>query len=748
MQHVNMRTSVVYLILVSLLSIPEQSVSSPENKNEDNRPRVGLVLSGGGALGLAHIGVLQVLEELHVPVDCVVGTSMGALVGGIYATGIAPKRMQEVIEHSDIASLFNDRPPRTEIAQRLKWDNYRPLFDLEFGFNDGEFQLPSGASAGYKFELFLKELIGTGASVSNLNFDELPTPYRAVATDLETGEMKVFSHGDLPKAMRASMSLPAILAPTEIDGRFYIDGGMANNLPVDVGRNLCGDVLIAVNLGTKPKPIDEVRTTVGVAVQSLVLLTEQNVADSLKSLTSNDVLIVPDLEGFDSSGFSDKQSIIERGKAAALENEAMLAKLAISPAAYQRWLENRRIKERPALKITRITAKTTGVVNEKAILRDLTTAPGDDFDTVKLNNDMVEIYGRGDFSYVGYSILPDEGNATIEINADSKPWGPGYLKFGLGAATDFNSPTQLNLAASYRKTWINALGAVWRTDLQIGYDSFLTTEFFQPLQVRDGAFISPYIGARRHFIQFYDKQIHLGEFTVTRYQTGLNFGITGHIGELKIGPYISQIDSSPDFGGLTPLLPAENVTQKGLLLAGVYDQLDSLIFPRSGLHAAFNVMSVKEQESGDPDIDFTRAQAAVTGAGSFGRNTLSAHLEWGNEISGVDDVSIFNAFELGGPRRLSGLFLNQLTGSHYNLATLSYYYQYASLPPQIGRGLYVGSSIEAGRINDAFMEDPWDWVTSGSVFWGADTILGSAYIGYGISSLDQRTFYLVIGPSF
>jgi NTE family protein len=181
---------------------------------------------------------------------------------------------------------------------------------------------------------------------------------------------------------------------------------------------------------------------------------------------------------------------------------------------------------------------------------------------------------------------------------------------------------------------------------------------------------------------------------------------------------------------------------------GVYDALDSLIFPRSGLHAAFNVLTVKETESGDPDINFTRAQASVTGARSFNRNTISAHLEWGDEISGVDDLSIFNAFELGGPRRLSGLFLDQLTGARYNLATLSYYYQYASLPPQIGRGLYVGTSIEAGRIDNPFMENPWDWVTSGSVYWGADTILGSAYIGYGISSLDQRTFYLVIGPSF
>jgi len=712
----NIRVLVICLVLALLSTIPEQGVSSPKNNSDSSRPRIGLVLSGGGALGLAHIGVLQVLEELHVPVDCVVGTSMGALVGGIYATGIGPEQMQEVISQTSIVSLFDDKPPRHEIAQQVKRDDYRPLFDLTFGLNDGEIQLPSGASAGYKFELFLKELIGTGASVSNLNFDALPTPYRAVATDLETGEMKVFSHGDLPEVMRASMSLPAILAPAEIDDRLYVDGGMVNNLPVDAGRSLCGEVLIAVNLGTKPKSKDKLRNTLSVARQSIVLLTEQNVADSLEKLTHEDVLIVPDLEEFDSSGFSDQQVIIERGKAAALENKAMLSKLAVSPAEYQQWQARRQQKERPPLKITEIIAETTGVVNDKAVLRDISTEPGDHFDAFKLNNDIAEMYGRGDFSYIGYSIIPEDDTATIAIKAESKPWGPGYLKVGLGAATDFNSPTQLNLAASYRRTWINSLGAEWRTDLQIGYDSFLTTEFMQPLQVRDGAFVRPYIGARRHFVQFYNKQIHLGEFTIKRLQTGLDFGITGHEGELSIGPYYSHIDSTPDFGAITPLIPAETTTQAGLILKGIYDQLDSLAFPRSGLHATVEILSAKR--SGDSDADFTRAQATVTGVKSFGKSTFSGHLEWGDEISGLDDLPIYNTFELGGPMRLSGLFLDQLTGTRYNLATLGYYYQYASLPSQIGRGLYVGTSIEAGRIDDPFMETPWDWITSGGGFTG------------------------------
>ena len=736
------------LCLILLVIISEQGITGPKSSEETERPTVGLVLSGGGALGLAHIGVLSVLDELHVPVDCVVGTSMGALVGGSFAAGVSPERMQEVIYDTDIVSLFNDKPPRSEIAHQVKRDEYRPLFDFTLGFNDGEVQLPVGASAGYKFDLFLKELIGTGASVSDLDFSDLPTPYRAIATDLETGDMKVFSRGDLPKIMRASMSLPAIIAPTEIDDRIYVDGGLVRNLPVDIGRDLCGDILIAVNLGTKPKTRDQIHNSLDVASQSIIILTEQNVNESLAELTPNDILIEPDLKGFDSSSFDNQREIVERGVAAARANKEILSSLAVTPDEYQVWLASRLQNTLPPVTVAAITAETTGDVSAEAVLKDISTEPGENFDTKKLNREIADIHGRGDFAYTGYSIVPNEDNATVVINAESKPWGPGYLKIGLGAATDFTSPTQLNLAASYRRTWINKLGAEWRTDAQIGYDSIIRTELMQPLQVRDGAFIAPYIGARRNFVEFYSEESRIGDFKVTRLQTGVDLGITGITGELSIGPYYSHIQSKPDFGLVTPLFTDdETARQLGVEFRAIYDHLDDVDFPQSGLRASVGILAANET-SGDYDRDFTRAQASITGVQSFGKNSILGHVEWGDELSGIDDLPVYDAFKLGGPNRLSGLFLDQLTGSRYNLATLNYYRQYASLPTQIGRGLYLGFSLEAGRINDQLMKDPWEWVTAGGVYWGADTVFGSTYIGYGYSSLQQSTWYLTIGPRF
>jgi NTE family protein len=227
---------------------------------------------------------------------------------------------------------------------------------------------------------------------------------------------------------------------------------------------------------------------------------------------------------------------------------------------------------------------------------------------------------------------------------------------------------------------------------------------------------------------------------------GLDVGITGSAGELRIGPYISDIRGEPDFGIATSFIPGVDLTQSGILLVGIYDQLDRVIFPRSGFFTSMRIKSATEQ--GTTNDDYLRAQLTMTGVFSLDKNTFSGHLEWGDEISGTNNLPVYESFKLGGPRRLSGLYLDQLNGSEYNLATLSYYRQYASLPPQLGRGMYLGMSLEAGRINDSLMKDPWDWVSGGSVYWGADTILGSIYVGYGLSSLNQSTWYLVIGPHF
>ena len=710
----------------------------------DKRPRVALVLSGGGARGLAHVGVLQILERNRIPVDCVVGTSMGALVGGAYAAGVRPDKMRQVLDENDIALLFDDLPPRAEIPQRLKRDDYLPLFSFTLGYNNGQVQLPVGASSGYKFELFLRQLVGQGASTGGLDFDKLPTPYRAIATDLESGQMKVFAEGDIAKVMRASMSLPAIVAPTQIGESLYVDGGLVRNLPVDIGRKLCGDVIIAVNLGTPLLKRDRLRSVVDVASQSVHLMMEQNVRVSLGELGGDDILIEPQLDEFTASDFDGKATIIERGLMAAQVKLAELQKLSIDEAAWEAWLAQREGRMLPALEVARIRVQASEGFNARAIEHDIRVKPGANFDFKELNNDIALIYGRADFAYLGYSVVPEEGGATLVIDAEAKPWGPGYLRFGLGAVTDFTSPTQLNVAASYRRTWANSLGAEWRIDGQIGYDSFLATEFMQPLQVRDGAFVAPYVDARHTSVQFYQEEIRLGEFRIDMLTAGADAGLTSPIGELRVGPYISRVHTEPDFSFATQFIPEQNLTLSGLHFSAIADHLESPRLARSGWYAAANVRST--HQSGDVEGDYLRVYGLLHGVQSFGPHTFAAVVEAGDTFDG--DLSIYDAFKLGGPMRLSGLYLEQLSGSRYQLGTVNYYRQYSRLPSQLGRGLYFGMSVEAGRIDDDLMKDPWAWVYSGSVYWVADTVLGAVYLGYGHSSLGQGTAYLMIGPRF
>ncbi len=720
------------------------ALAQPDAAPIEPRPRVALVLSGGGARGLAHVGVLQVLEQLRVPVDCVVGTSMGALVGGTYAAGVGPTAMREVLETTDINALFVDQPPRSQIPQRVKRDDYRPLFDITLGFNGGKVQLPYGASAGYKVELFLRELVGPGASVAYTHFDDLPTPYRAVATDLETGEMKVFDEGDLPFVMRASMSLPAVLAPIGIDGRAYVDGGLVRNLPVDVGRSLCGDVIIAVNLGTPLKRIEEVSSVVGIAGQSMNLLTEQNVQRSLAELTEADILIEPDLKGFSSTDFSATAVIVERGLEAARRRFEQLSDLGLDEAAYAQWLAERESRRRPEPRIARIEIRENERFGANAIERDLGVEPSDDFSYVELHRDLVRLYGRGDFSYLGYSVVDGADGATILIDAEAKPWGPGYLKFGLDLVTDFDSPTHGNLAASYRRTWANSLGAEWRVDAQIGYNSLIATEFLQPLQVRDGAFVAPYAMAQRTYIQLYEEEIRLGQLRSSTAAVGLDFGLTGTTGELRVGPYLKGVRSHAEVGALTPGVPTEELTLVGIKVTALVDLLDSVTFPSAGWFAAVSTrVTDRDWES---DQEYQLARAKLRGVKSFGKHTFAVLAEWGEEISG--EMPSNELFELGGPSRISGLFLDQLTGTRYNLGVITYYRRYGDMPSQLGRGLYAGFSAEAGRINDPLMREPWEWISAGSIFWGADTILGALYIGYGYSSTGQGSTYLTIGQRF
>ncbi len=731
-------------LLALFLAFPAAAEESPSPQVAASpaRPRIGLVLSGGGARGFAHIGVLRVLEEMRVPIDCIAGTSMGAVVGGAYAAGIAPDEMEKRVSKLAWDDLFVDDPGRLERPFRRRKDDFTSLWDLELGYRDGAIQLPAGTTSGYKFELFLRDMITMSGGVANADFDKLTVPYRAVATNLETGEMKVFEKGDLARVMRASMSVPGAFAPVQIDGQLYVDGGLVRNLPVDVARATCADVVIAVNLGTPLGKRDQLKSVFAVALQSVNLMTELNVSQSLTSLKETDVLITPDLTGISSSDFVRYADAINKGsEAAQLESSRLLA-LQLPEPEYTAWVAARESRRSAPIPISEIRVATdTRRVNPEVIETELTTKPGETFTTESLDSDLKRLFGRGDFDQVDYSLVDEDGKRAVLINASEKSWGPNYIKFGLGLYTDFQDAQRFNLLASYRKTWLNSLGAEWRTDAQVGFTNRFVTEFYQPLGFKYIGYVAPRIELQSSPVQFFFNNQLVGNYGVKYARAHLDVGYQSRLFDARIGPFAGWLRASPDFGALS-FVPSFELFQAGLTGRVLVDQLDDTDFPKDGylgLARGFSTQSAMGSED-----QYTKADASLLVAKSWKRHTLSSGLSAGGVVTG--DLPVYDPYTLGGFQRLSGLQIDQLTGTQYVLGRLVYYYQYDRLPSQIGSGLYLGASAEVGRMNG--FNDPLltnRYLGSFSVFWGADTIIGPVYLAYGRSTSGHDSFYFLLG---
>jgi NTE family protein len=717
---------------------------------QERPPRVGVVLGGGGARGVAHIGVLKVLEEMRIPIACIAGTSMGALVGGLYAAGVTTDEMTERLARIDWDDLFNDDPARTEKPFRAKRDDFENLIRLELGIRGASFLLPSGATAGYKFEFLLRELTARAGNYAEQDFDRLPIPYRALATDIVNGTSKVFRSGDLVKAMRASMSVPGAISPVEIDGALYVDGGLLQNVPVAAAREACADVVIAVNVGAGLLRREELASILGVSLQMVNVLMEQNVRSSLASLAAADVLIAPELGAFSSTDFAGAMDLVPIGEAAARAQAEKLRKLSVSEEQYRAWRSSVAARLPGVPPVTEVRVVTRGErVNPEVIERELAEAPGidlrrrkeQDFSVTNLNARLEQVYGRGDFERMDYRFVDRPGTRTVEVQGVEKSWGPHYLKFGLGLASD-KEQTRFNVAASQRSTWLNALGGEWRNDAQIGYHDRLASEFYQPLHFRSGAFVAPRVEWNETPITFFLDGRRVGEYRVQTTRAHLDFGVQNKYGELRAGAFAGRLNAREDFGTFTQA-PNFDIDQTGYTLSAIFDQIDRPQFPRDGLYAALRTYGT--WETGDPAGNYSKAEFFALAAKTWGRHTLQLAGYWGETLSG--GTRAYDPFLLGGFLRGSGYRMDELLGESAALLRAVYSHRLATLPHPVGSGVYLGGSLEGTRATLGGVDGPEKTRPSASLFLGADTFLGTVYLAFGQALSDDRprSLYLMLG---
>ena len=707
------------------------------------RPRIGLVLSGGGARGAAHIGVLKVLEELRVPVDIITGTSMGSIVGGSYASGQTVANMERDVANIKTDTLTRDRPPRAEISIHLKQEDWLDYIGPQFGLRDGSLLLPKGAITGVALEAVLRDL---ALAKGDWDFDKLPIPFRAIATDVVSGQMTVLKSGDLATAMRASMSVPGAIAPVQIDGKMLVDGGLTRNLPVDVARAMGAEVIIAVNLGTPLLQRDQITSAFSVALQMLNILTEQNVGASLASLQPQDVLILPELGSFSAGDFDNMPSTIPIGEAAARKVAEALKRYSLPPEQYaQHRLSQVRVVVQDTRKVDQIRVDGLKRVNEEVVIQSMETTVGEPLDVATLDLDMRRIYGRGDFEHVGYELIDEPDHRILAVQAVEKAWGPTYVRFGLSLSSDFRGDNAFNLLGSIRRTWLNRLGGEWRADVQVGNDGMLFTEFYQPLVPSQYFFIAPRLQWSSGPADIYggpDGDELAARYNVSVGTVGLDLGSQfTKYGELRVGILAGRGDADLQIG--SPILAQYSIKRDiGALRARLFlDQLDSTSFPRSGYNLDAQIFG-STTRLGASD-SYNRWNLRYLGAKSFGAHTFQFAMAGGGAVGG-NPLPLYDYLSYGGFMRMTGYRDGQLRNDSMSYGRLTYMNQLFKMP--LLEGVYVGASVEAARLGQPLVPTGIRGnVASGSLFFAVDTPLGPAYLAYGQTQDGNRNVYFYLG---
>lgn len=733
------RAVVLPAILLIALSILPGARAENRAPEDGKRPRIGLVLGGGGARGAAHVGVLKVLEELRIPVDYVVGTSMGSIVGGLYASGMSPEEIEREMAAMDWDDLFRDYPSRAERSFRRKRDDDLYAFKAKPGFNQGEVEIPLAFIRGQKFDLELNRL--TLPVVDVKNFDNLPIPYRAVAADLETGQEVVLAGGSLAQSIRASMAVPAAFDPVEIDGRLLVDGGIANNVPVSVARAMGAEALIVVDVGTGLYDREEIKTALDVTAQLSGFLFSLNSQEQLKTLEPRDVLIRPPLGDLGSASFNRVAEAIPLGEQGAREKIDALRRYSLSEEQYARH-RAARSEQRPGLPVIDfVRIDNQSQVADAVIAERISAKPGEPLDVAQLERDIGQIYGLEIFESVRYELVREDGKTGLLVHAKEKYWGPGYLQFGLASSNNLEGENTLRFGALYTLTQINRLNGEWRLGLQLGDEPALFTEVHQPLDPQSRYFVSTQVSYKTRNVNVFDDDgDRLARYHLRTPSLELGFGREfGTWGEGRLGYRRETGTAEISIGAPAPDIDLDSGE---FFLRLSDDTFDNRYFPRAGHFGHIEYLAARE--SFGSNVDYDQALFDYAHAFSWRSHTIIGAIAGRTTLD--DNAPLEGLFQLGGFLRLSGLQEDQLSGQHAGLAGLAYmrrFYRVRFFES------YVGASLELGNVwqdsEDIAFDDT---IFAGSVFLGFDTPIGPIYLTYGRTDTGEQAIYTYIGPRF
>lgn len=716
-------------------------VLTPLLQAQADQLRTGLVLSGGGARGLAHIGVLKQIEELNIPIHAIAGTSMGAVIGGLYAAGYSADELQAIALELDWVNTLSDNPMREDIPYRRKQDDRDFLVKQRLTFDRGRLGLPLGLLQGQNLTLALETLLVHTNDVEN--FDRLPIPFRAVATDIATGEAVVFDQGHLPQAIRASIALPGFFSPVRIGDRLLVDGVLSKNVPVDVARSMGVDRVIVVDIGTPLKSASDLNSILDIMDQTTTLLTRANTEKQLATLGPNDLLLQPELGDMGFSSFSEIAEAIAAGEQSLRDSNGQTLLALRSQVEPGGNLASTRPVRTPVIDEIRVI--NSGKVSDQVVRNLLRQEIGEPLNIERLEKDMGTIYGTDYFSRVNYEIVNEDERNVLLVRTSGRETGTDYLRLGLNLVDDFRGGSYFNIGASYRVNGVNPLGAEWLTRLQIGQHQLVYSEFYQPLDFGSRYFVAPFIDVESQNVEVIIDNDPVVDYRQLRYGGGINLGRQiANNGEVRFGLSRYWGESKVRVGD--PESPSFSFEEAFYTLQLERDTLDNVNFPRAGDEGKL-VWRLSEPDLGANER-YRQAEFKYNRVFSLGANTWQLGAFLGRTDSKVDVAQ--SSFLLGGIGRFSGFRQNGLAGQNYNMGRVIYYRQLnpgnflpVSLP------LYLGGSFEYGRVYNKD-DDGFDtgYMGAGSLMVGMDTLLGPLFLGFGANQEGERALYMNLGQTF
>ncbi len=725
---------VALLLLVSAWPAPAQNGSSGTTPA---RASIGLALEGGGALGLAHIGVLRWMQEHRIPVDYVGGTSMGGLVGGMYATGMSPAEIEEMVGGMNWDAILGAQNAYRDLVYRRKQDRREFQNSLEFGLKNGV-KPPGGLNTGQEITFLLDRQ--TLAYSSLKSFDELPIPFRCIGTELNSGKPYVFDSGPLGEALRSTMSLPAIFTPVKSGDSVYADGGMLDNLPIDVVRRMGAGMVIGVHLDAMLGQVPDSQSLFGVMGRSISIMIAAN---ELRSMQLADVLIAVDLKGFTSSEYTRGKDIIARGYEAAARKSAILQQFSLSEEEWQRHLQRRESRKRTE-PVVPAAVEVTGV--NGALRKELESAlksyAGQPLDTGELETDLRLISGVGRYSRFSYRWGERGTDKQLVVNAEERGYAPPFLNIGINV--DGSDYKNVRFSATGRITALDVGGfrSELRTDFSVGSIWVLGSEYYRPFTPTSRWFVAPHASVVNTPFDLYDRSDRIASYRLVNYQGGADLGYEfNRFSELRVGYDVGYFNGSLSIGA--PVLPTPSGRTGVTSIRFNLDTLDSPIIPREGVAVRWRAQWFDAMPAAGGGFPLSELYVAgVRRVSTRGSAYIQAYggTTFGNEDTGLPQ------FFLGGPGRLGAYGLNEIRGDQYFLGRFGYLHQLFPLPPLIGDKAFLTTAYEIGKGYgpNAGYELPMDAAAAIVL----ETFLGPISVGGSVGDTGHRKWYFQIGRIF